>query len=36
MTGTQQRPFPVDDLLRAVRLEITTELRSDGDGEKIP
>ncbi|GGS97555.1 hypothetical protein GCM10010156_64700 [Planobispora rosea] len=36
MTGTQQRPFPVDDLLRAVRLEIAAELRSDGDGEKIP
>ncbi|WP_326828560.1 AAA domain-containing protein [Streptosporangium sp. NBC_01810] len=35
MTGTQQRPFPVDDLLRAVRLEITAELRSDGDGEKV-
>nr|WP_083977555.1 AAA domain-containing protein [Herbidospora sakaeratensis] len=31
MTG----PFPVDELLRAVRLEIDAELRSDGDGEKL-
>ncbi|MGV9772651.1 AAA domain-containing protein [Streptosporangium sp. NPDC003464] len=35
MTGSQQKPFPVDELLRAVRLEIAAELRSDGDGEKV-
>ncbi|GAA3571998.1 hypothetical protein GCM10022419_061090 [Nonomuraea rosea] len=33
--GTQQRPFPVDELSRAVRLEIAAELRADGDGEKV-
>ncbi|MGW5685085.1 AAA domain-containing protein [Nonomuraea sp. NPDC003754] len=35
MTGSRRNPFPVDELLRAVRLEIAAELRSDGDGEKL-
>ncbi|MBB2912094.1 hypothetical protein FHS43_003374 [Streptosporangium becharense] len=35
MTSTRQKPFPIDDLLRAVHLEINAELRSDGDGERV-
>ncbi|MGP3911133.1 AAA domain-containing protein [Nonomuraea sp. 10N515B] len=35
MTGPQRKPFPVDELLRAVRLEVAAELRSDGDGDKL-
>ncbi|MGW6498898.1 AAA domain-containing protein [Nonomuraea angiospora] len=35
MSGSRQMPFPVDALLRAVRLEISAELRSDGNGEKV-
>lgn len=31
----RQRPYPVDELARAVRLEIAAELRADGEGEKI-
>ncbi|MGW0806604.1 AAA domain-containing protein [Nonomuraea sp. NPDC002799] len=33
--GPRQKPFPIDELVRAVRLEIAAELRADGDGEKI-
>ncbi|MEW9556530.1 AAA domain-containing protein [Nonomuraea sp. NPDC050783] len=33
--GPRQRPFPVDELSRAVRLEMAAELRADGDGEKV-
>ncbi|WP_432925316.1 AAA domain-containing protein [Microbispora sp. CA-135349] len=35
MTGSRNVPFPADELLRAVRLEIAAELRSEGDGEKV-
>ncbi|MFI6387470.1 AAA domain-containing protein [Nonomuraea sp. NPDC050540] len=35
MTGPQRKPFPVEELLRAVRLEVAAELRGDGDGEKL-
>ncbi|MFI7466889.1 AAA domain-containing protein [Nonomuraea sp. NPDC049646] len=33
--AAQQRPYPVDELARAVRLEIAAELRVDGEGEKV-
>ena len=35
MTDLRQRPFPVNELLRAVHLEIAAELRGDGDREKV-
>ncbi|GAA0992997.1 hypothetical protein GCM10009555_082940 [Acrocarpospora macrocephala] len=35
MTGSRHKPFPAEELLRAVQLEIVAELRSDGDGEKL-
>ncbi|WP_182899531.1 AAA domain-containing protein [Microbispora sp. H10830] len=35
MSGPRHTSFPIDQLLRAVRLEIAAELRSDGDGEKL-
>ncbi|MCG5216116.1 AAA domain-containing protein [Streptosporangium soli] len=35
MTALRHKPYPVEELLRAVRLEIAAEFRSDGDGEKV-
>lgn len=37
MAQESTRPYPVDELLTAVRLEVTAELRSDGnDNQKVP
>jgi hypothetical protein len=37
MAQESHRPYPVDELLAAVRLEIAAELRSDGkDNQKVP
>ncbi|WP_329329067.1 AAA domain-containing protein [Streptomyces luteogriseus] len=37
MAQESSRPYPVDELLAAVRLEVTAEMRSDGkDEQKVP